>query len=312
MDIREFTYVLAIVDTGSISKAAEKLHISQPSLSIYIKKLENRLSFPIFERSNKKLLLTPEGKTYVGYARQIMQLNDEMHRKFSSLGHLESGLVRIGITNTKGSFLLPRILPTLSKQFPHLEINFLEDTSTHLETRVIERELDFILVNYPFRSYEYDLEFIKLFKEEFLLALPVDSPFCAKAIQVEGSTKPWIDITLLKKEKFILAKPGLKLRQVADYLFLSKGMRPNVLLETENLATAAGLTGAGIGVSFTMDTYINFLPTARDSLSLFSIGDPCITTDYVIAFPKSCHLSKAAHAVINALREKLPLMKSNV
>lgn len=312
MDIREFTYVIAIVDSGSITGAAENLHISQPSLSIYIRNLENRLSFPLFERNNRKLILTPEGKTYVEYARQILQLNNEMHQKLTSLEHLDSGVVRIGITNTKGSLLLPKLIPALNREFPHFEINFFEDSSTHLENRVMERELDFILVNYPFRTYSYDLEYIKLFKEEFLLALPVDSPFSSKAVQIDVSHKPWLDIKLLKNEKFILAKPGLKLRQVADYLFLSKGIRPCVVLETDNLATACGLTQAGIGISFTMDTYVNFLPTGVDSLCLVSIGDPCITSDYVIAFPKGSHLSKAAGAVIETLKENLPLLKQNV
>lgn len=312
MDIREFTYVLAIVDSGRFTSAAEKLHMSQPSLSIYIKNLENRLTFPLFERNNRKLILTPEGKTYVEYARQIVQLNNEMHQKFASLEHLESGIVHIGITNNKSTLLLPKLIPVLNSILPNFEIVFIEDTSAKLENRVIQRELDFILVNYPFRTYDYDWSFIKLFKEEFLLALPVNSPYSAKAIQVEGSEKPWLDITLLKHEKFILAKPGFKLRQVADYLFMSKSIHPDVLMETDNIATACGLTQSGIGASFTMDTYVNSLPTGRNSLCLFSVGDPCITTDYVIAFPKGCHLSKAANTLINSLKEHLPLIKQKL
>lgn len=78
MDIREFSYILAIVEHGSFTKAANSLYISQPSLSLYIKNMERRLGFAFFNRTNRKLVLTEEGRVYVEYARKIMELNNDM------------------------------------------------------------------------------------------------------------------------------------------------------------------------------------------------------------------------------------------
>ena len=85
MDIKEYTYILAVVECGSISKAAKKLYISQPSLTTYINNLEKRLGFRFFVEGKGRSHLTPEGELYVEYARQIMILNNNLYEQLRDM-----------------------------------------------------------------------------------------------------------------------------------------------------------------------------------------------------------------------------------
>jgi DNA-binding transcriptional LysR family regulator len=166
MDIREYTYVLAIVDCGSISGAAAKLFTLQPSLSIYIKILKSVWSFRCSSRANGPLILTTEGKTYVEYARQIMRLIYELQQHFSSLKQLKTGTVRIGITHQQGG-LSCCPLPVPRSSIGNALIcclNLSRIPPIKLEELVtLGANWTIILVNYPFRSY--DLDYIELFEE---------------------------------------------------------------------------------------------------------------------------------------------------
>lgn len=302
MDIREFSYILTIVDCGSISKAAILLYISQPSLSMYIKNLERRLGFPFFEKADGKHVLTSEGALYVDYARQITRLNDDLYQRLDGIHRLETGLVRIGITRTKGATLLPRLLPAFRRKHPGVRTEFFEGTSQKLEDMVDRRELDFILVNYPFR--EKDLSFLDLFDEEIAIAVPTKNPVCRQSTFVEGIPFRWMDAKLLKEEEFILLRPGQKMRQVADEIFLKAGFAPHILLETSSATTAYKLTCAGEGISFVIPTYIDEM-NYSDNVVFFSIGDPQLLNKFVVAYPEKAYISSAAQAMIECIQELL-------
>ncbi|WP_161974953.1 LysR family transcriptional regulator [Bacillus timonensis] len=304
MDIRDFSYILAIIDNGNMTRAAEKLHISQPSLSIYIKNLEERLGAPLFERIGNKLSLTVEGKTYANYARQIVSLNNDLHQNLKNMNQLKQGIVKIGLTISKANLMLPKIFVSLQKQLPNISIRFYEASSEVLETKVTNRELDFILVNHPFRLH--DLDYIHLFDEEFMIAISSSSLKSIPNLHTSANQK-WLDIKMLKNENFILATKGQRTREIADYLFLSNNMYPHVVMETYNIATSLKLTKKGIGISFLPDSYSSFLLTDHNDVKLYSVGEPTITkTAYVIAFPHNCHFSVAAKAVIENLCNILP------
>lgn len=305
MDIREYVYVLAIIDHGSITHAAQSLYISQPSLSIFIKKLEQRLGFPLFERINSKLLLTHEGKIYEEYARQIVRLSRELDQYFSNLENAQNGMVRIGVTVNKGSVLLQNFVPTIKKNLPNLQVEFVEDVSENLERRVVQRDLDIILLNYPFHTH--DLSYIPLYYERVVLSLPASSPHCKAAKPIPGSPYPWLDLSQLQDEPFILSIPGQRLRQIADYLFLTYRIKPNIFMETSSIFTASTFTSTGIGASFLMDTYISAYHLSNTNVAFFSVGETSSTTvPYVIAFPKGCYLSPIAKKCIEQLRQCFP------
>lgn len=300
MDIREYTYILAIVNYGSISRAAKALFISQPSLSIYIKNLERRLNITFFE--DRKLTLTPEGKVYIDYAQKIVQLNNDLHQELASIAQFKSGIVRIGLTVTKGAFLLPKLLPLLLKEHPEIEIKFVEAISKELEKMVYDGELDFIMVNYPFK--EHDLDYTKIYDEEIVVTISRQNPILSKAVCREGTQHMWIDIHDLKEEAFILLKQGQKMRQIADTLFQEAGYQPKIVFETSSAHSAYNLSCTGIGIAFAIDTYCE-QSNIETSPLLLSVGNPQLNREFVIAYSSHHHISPAARTVINTIRRYL-------
>ena len=232
MDIREYSYFLAIVDNGSITKAAEALFISQPSLSIFLKKLEERMGFTLFSRVGTKLCLTNEGKVYEEYARRITMINDEMERYFFDLENLNKGSVRIGLTANRGSLML-RLLPIVRRKLPNIKVELVEDTSERLEEQISAHKIDFALLSRPFRNHE--LDFVPLMDEEAVVAIPERFNIRDKIKSVPHSEYPWIDLAELREYPFVLNKYGQRLRQISDFLFLANNFTPNIYMETGSI-----------------------------------------------------------------------------
>lgn len=300
MDIREYSYILEIVNYGSITKAAKALYISQPSLSIYIRKLEERLGITFFK--DNKFTLTPEGKVYVDYARKIVQLSNDLHHKLDDMKQDKQRLIRMGFTVTRGAFLLPKLLPAIKEEHPEIEVRFVEAPIIELETMVFDGELDLILVDYPFK--EHKLKYIKLFDEEIVIALPRQNPIVGKAVPRLGSRHLWIDIHDLKEEKFILLKKGQKLRQIADNLFQDADFKPNILCETNSAVSAYNLSCTGMGISFSVDSYIE-RSEDTNSMILLSVGDPQLVREFVMAYSPRQQISSIMKSVMMTIKRIL-------
>ena len=301
MDIREYTYFLAIVDCGSVTKAAESLYISQPSLSIFLKKLESRMGFPLFARVGSKLTLTNEGRIYEEYARRITAMNKELEQYFFDLEHLNKGSIQIGLTANRGSLIL-ELLPIIHEKLPNISIKLVEGTSEQLEEQAMMHKLDFVLLNIPFKNY--DLDYIPLFEEEVVVGIPkaFGADISNKVHSISNSNYPWIDIAHLKNYPFILSKPGQRLRQISDYLFLAKGITPDVCMETGSIYNIVTSINQQISVGFLLDSYINTYNLTQSDLLFCSVGVESVTKlQYVLAYPKDGYLSAPAQKCIDTL-----------
>ena len=303
MDMKEFKYVQAILEYGNISKAAEALFISQPSLSTYVRNIEKRLDIQFFEKVNGKLVPTTEGQTYLEYGSKILQLNQELTQVLDHMNELKTGIVRIGVTITNGASILPGLFAAADKKLPGITIKVTEASPRDLEKMVYQRELDFILVNHPFKEYE-NLLYEKLNDEEVVLMVPADNPVCKTVVDYPDYAYPWIDMKNCKDEKFILLKKGQRLRQVADTAFEDAGFEPDVLFETSNALTSYYSTISGIGLSFLITKDYFLRDNSKVLFCLF--GQPNqmrIIHKFVLAYPQGAYLSKAARAVADVIKE---------
>ena len=111
MYFKNCEYFMAIADEGSVSKAAEKLFISQPSLSKYLKRLEDNLGKPLFFRDSHPMRLTPAGEIYYRYIHEISERERRLKQEFTELESTPKGTVSVGITIWRSSVLLPLVLP---------------------------------------------------------------------------------------------------------------------------------------------------------------------------------------------------------
>ncbi|HSK38887.1 MAG TPA: LysR substrate-binding domain-containing protein [Arenibaculum sp.] len=167
LSLRDLEYVVAIGDLHHFGKAADRCGVSQPSLSIQIRRLEERFGTTLFERSPRRVLVTPEGEALVAQARTVLQ----EAQRFVDLahGHTErlSGPLRLGAIPTLGPYLFPRILRPLRKQFPELVLILHEFRTAELVERLKSGELDAAFLSPPLEAPGLVMQ--PIFFEPFLL-----------------------------------------------------------------------------------------------------------------------------------------------
>src|SRR6266478_6372994 len=174
MEMHQLRYVVAVARARNFSRAAEQCHVSQPSLSQQIQKLEDELGERLFDRLKREAKLTSHGEAFLHRAVRILEEVDAAKREATDAKSLLRGVLAIGVLPTIAPYLLPDVLAAFTGQFPGVEIEVHEDTTARLLKLALACEIDFALASRPI--HEERLEIRKLFSEELLLALPPGHP----------------------------------------------------------------------------------------------------------------------------------------
>ena len=263
-------YVYAVYEEGSFSRAAEKLFISQPSLSANVRREEEAVGFPIFDRGTKPLRLTECGREYIRAAEQILSVNRQFGVYLSDLEGLKSGSLTIGGSNLFASFVLPELLSAFSRKYPGIRITLEEGSSRELEHMLNAGKLDLLLDNAKLDKAVYDRY---IFREEYLLlAVPAEFPVndSLSAYQVplsavmDGSflseTLPPVPLEAFSETPFIFMKPDNDTGERAAAICRENGFTPRILFELDQQMTCYNITSSGMGASFISDTLIRSVP----------------------------------------------------
>jgi len=238
MEINQLRYFLTVAELGSFSKAAACCHISQPSLSIQIQKLESEVGKQLLERTRRKIAPTEPGRILLGRAKRILAQLELAKREIQASDKANTGSVTIGVLPTIAPYFLPSVLQTFREHHPKIRLSICEEKTARLLQMIEENQLDFAFACPPIR--EYGLEIEKLFSEELLLALPQQHPL---------AQKEKIHLKDLDSECFILLQEG---HCVADQIldFCSRhGFRPRIVLRGGQISTIQSLIKTGMGVS---------------------------------------------------------------
>jgi len=180
MNIRDLKYLVSVADYGHFGKAADACFVSQPALSMQIKKLEDTLGVQLIERTGKKIFLTEIGKLITQQARDILFRVEEMREIANTAKDPFCGELHLGIIPTLAPYLLPYIIPSLSKAFPKLTIYLAEETTSNLLTKVSQGKLDGALLALPIVNEDFAA--LPLFEEEFVLAIPLNHSLAKRKI----------------------------------------------------------------------------------------------------------------------------------
>lgn len=235
MNERQALYISTIAQEGGILAAAKKLHISQPSLSQMLKQVETELGVQLFDRSAQPLRLTCAGERYLHAAAVILSANEMLAAELREIRQEERGRLRLGISMQRGAQLLPRALPGFFAAWPHVELTLLEAGSTNLERLLGENRIDLALASTSPTNAGFDYE---LLQRETFGILAGDG--CALARTLPDGTP--IDLPRAENERFVVLKRGHNSRTIQDAVFLERGIRPRVLLETDSMETAVRVT----------------------------------------------------------------------
>ena len=138
----EMMCVYTIYREGSFSKAAQKLFLTQPALSIAIRKIEEEIGMPLFDRHYKPLRLTAAGEIYVDTAKKVLLLEQEQRQRLNDIKNLVTGSIRLGGTHYLNAYILPEILASFSRKYPGVKLDIMERSAYELSVMLAERQLD--------------------------------------------------------------------------------------------------------------------------------------------------------------------------
>ena len=180
MELKEARYILAIARHQSIGKAAESLYISQPSLSKYLKNLEERLGAPLFSRHENRYYPTYMGERYLHYAEQIVACGDEWMQEYDDIAHRQRGRLNIAVPIMMGSTLIEPMLAPFHKRYPYVTLNIMEAVNFIAENSLETSSIDLTLYN--IHEFPETMDYQILRSEEIVLVLHENHPLAAKAI----------------------------------------------------------------------------------------------------------------------------------
>ncbi|OMH36162.1 LysR family transcriptional regulator [Motiliproteus sp. MSK22-1] len=238
MHLHQLRYFVAIVETGSVTKAAQKCYVSQPSISQQMAKLEDSVGHKFFNRAGRKQELTEAGKLMYQQARQIIESVDSTKKLMSDVRDSAHGKISIGINPTIGPCVLPTLLLRLSDRYPAAMIEVREGVSEVLQSACARDELDIVITASP--KIEASLESEVLMEDRFYIAINSDHPLASKdtVVLADLATEPFI----LLDDIHCLA------RQIEHFCF-DQEFIPKILFQASHVITVKQLLMTNYGVT---------------------------------------------------------------
>ena len=245
MDLKTIEYICAIAETKTISQAAKNLFISQPALSHALAKAEQELGVQLFQRTGKIMIPTNAGMYFIREGRTILQMHTNIMEHLKSLNRYQPSTLRFGISSFYSKYYLPMLFLYYEKHFPQIRLEVIEQPSIKLEERLLSGDLRLAFM--PTEPPRTDLIYQSIYIEEIMIALSKKHP--ANAHAINSSSKSYLDITLLKNERFISLVPDMKFSSMSQRIFKHFGFSPNIIYESTNWDTVCMMVAQDIGVS---------------------------------------------------------------
>ena len=232
MDLKQLENIVVISEEQSLSRAAERLFISQPALSQQLTKLEAQLGTPLFYRGTRLLTLTPAGSIYVKGAREILAIRKKTYSDIENLATGHASSFSVGVSANRSSVVLSGIYPMLLKKHPTVSVQIVDHTFPILETMLLNEKLDltFTLLSDGELVSGVPFSHASLTREPMHLALSRKHPL-APLVMEANEKYVGIDIAQFQGTGFALSPKKGKLRTLADNVFASNNFYPTVLYE---------------------------------------------------------------------------------
>ncbi len=240
MNLRQLQQFIALAETGNFHRAAEQLHMAQPPLSVSIRKLEQELGSPLFERTTTGVVLTTTGSAMLADARAALFHAGQCRQAVQDAREGEGGLLRLGIVGSATYALLPALIPSVRARYPKLTLELMESTSVEILEGIRSRRFDVGLLRYPVLDPR-GIELFPLDRDSFVLAVSEESHLARhEAIALsEAANEPFV---MYPHDKV----PGLASLAMIRCQF--SGFSPRVAQEAMQVQTIMSLVASGLGV----------------------------------------------------------------
>ena len=299
MDLKQIEYIVKIDDEHSITRAAEKLFVTQSALNQQLLRLEKELGAPLFHRSKVDMRPTEIGQVYLDNAREILRIKQRTYNLINDMTDAKKGRLSIGFTPGRGSEMFTHVYPSFHQAYPNVIVEP-HELSVHRQQQMISQgnlDIGFQTLSERQRT---DSEYIKLGEEEIFLLVPSIHPAAEQlaATQTASAPFPSANLTLFQYEPFVLMYKESTIRAITDEIFRKSGFTPNVLFETASYNTVLSMIEANLCCGVVPEYYVRRLPKG---ISCFAFPTHP-SWDIVANYRKNGYLSEAAKYFIELVR----------
>ncbi|MBR2892797.1 MAG: LysR family transcriptional regulator [Clostridia bacterium] len=292
-DLKRFEYVLALSECKNFSQAAQQLDISQSTLSQYIQKIEKEIGVSLFDRSVSPLKLTQYGEIYVKGARKIV---DAYSETLDSIGDADAGTigsVRVGLSPSRASFMLPQVVSEFTQLYPQVTLKFIESKSKDIMKNLSEGNIDFAYtVTSGEDSYD-DCRVISVDKERIMLVTSAD-------VKLSDEEDKAVDFKLAEKHRFILLEENQLLTKIFHDLCKKSSASIENYICVSELSTALSLVKSGLGIMLLPSSYRNY-GRLKSELSFYDIKQSDSERELAVIYKKDKYINKPTRALLEIM-----------
>jgi LysR family hydrogen peroxide-inducible transcriptional activator len=288
--LRQLQYVVAVAETRSFRAAAERCHVSQPSLSAQIAQVESALGCTLFERERRPVLVTPAGEALIARARGVLRQADDLVGAARAFEDPLAGTLRLGLIPTISPYLLPEVAHALRRDLPRLELVFVEDKTATLVQQLERGELDAALL-----ALEADLdglETLSLARDPFVLAVPREHRLAKRKQAVKSSE--------LGGEHVLLLDDGHCFREQA-LTYCENAKVEELGFRATSLATLTQMVAGGLGVTLLPSLAVP-IENRRGDLTILRLSSPEPARTLGIAYRAGSPLKERFSKVAEVIR----------
>ncbi|MBT2655566.1 LysR family transcriptional regulator [Bacillus sp. ISL-18] len=295
MDLKQLEYMIKIAEENNITKAAEKLFITQSALNQQLLKLEKELGTQLFVRSRTNWHPTQAGEIYIENAQKMLRIKRDTYNQINDLIDIKKGKLSIGLTPERGPEMFATIYPAFYKKYPNLKVEPIELPVKQQQHELSMGNLDIGFLTLQ-NSQKTNDKYIYICSEDIILAVPNAHPLAHLGGKL-GDKLPEISLELFKNDTFALMQKGSTLREIYDHLTADEDFNPYILLETRSCHTLYQMVAEGICCSIIPMAYAK----PNSNVSYFFIKQKPVW-EVCASYKKGAYLSNPAKDLIEIAR----------
>lgn len=292
MDLKQIEYIVKIADENNITRAAEKLFITQSALNQQLLKLEKDLGVQLFYRSRTDWHPTEAGLVYLENAREILRIKRKTYSILNDMAESQKGRLSVGFTSGRGINMFSAVYPDFHRLYPHIIVEPMELSVKQQQELISRGDLD-IGFQTLCEKQKNGNNFITLMQEEIILAIPKGHPLGALAAPA-GQPFAVLNLAELKYEPFVLMYKGSTIRPLVESAFQEAGFTPNVLFETSNNLTIVTMIKSNLCCGLLPYYYVK---KDMEGMACFSLPKK-LGWELAVSYRKDGYLSQAAQEFI--------------
>lgn len=289
LELRHLSYLLEIAKQQNMTKAAETLHLSQPTLSKIVRSVEDELGAPVFDRSGKQLKLTDSGAAAIRQIPAVLRAVQDLHTAMDDVAELKTGSIAIGLPPVIGSVFFPRVIPPFQREFPNVSFQVTEEGAKKIESLLLSGELDIGVVVGPVNAQAFHS--VPFIRQRLALLVHEAHPLAGR----EAAS-----IRELEQEPFILFSYGFAVRQLVLRACQAAGYEPQILHSSSQWDLMAEMVAAGVGISIVPDVICSKITDPR--IRFVQLDDPVIPWQLDVIWPRDNYVPHSVRSFIKFIR----------